>query len=317
MIVVLLLWIILFFIFFILGFSLVKLFRLIGADKQMYTMKFEEYFFLGFMIVSSIAGILSIVIPVGKTLLCIVAVFTLSLFLLNYKSIFGEFGRSLKIIKDLSIPRLIILALIVFFVLTAVVQKITWLDTQAYHAQNIQWIRTYAVVPGLGNLHDRFAFNSMFFVISALFTFKFNDILIFPLNGICFIVLIIKLFALYSKEIDHNIWKAVFYMLLLLISLITLIPNMNTPSPDLICAILTIYVFIMILDLTDAVKQLNFSQFLLFNLMIFTCVSYKISTLFILPVIFLLMDRNLLKKSLLIFCTATLPYLPIPWHRYL
>src|SRR5665811_349171 len=110
---------------------------------------------------------------------------------------------------------------LVVFVLTAVVQNITWLDTQSYHAQNIQWIRKYAVVPGLGNVHDRFAFNSMFFVISALFTFQIKDILIFPLNGICYIILIIRLFILYKKESDQGItWKAVFYILILLISLL-------------------------------------------------------------------------------------------------
>ncbi|MBD5528091.1 MAG: hypothetical protein HDR02_06710 [Lachnospiraceae bacterium] len=47
------------------------------------------------------------------------------------------------------------------------------IDTDLYHAQNIRWIEEYGVVPGLGNLHERFAYNSSFFPLSALYSMKF------------------------------------------------------------------------------------------------------------------------------------------------
>lgn len=46
-------------------------------------------------------------------------------------------------------------------------------DSDLYHAQNIRWIEEYGVVPGLGNLHERFAYNSSFFALSALYSMKF------------------------------------------------------------------------------------------------------------------------------------------------
>ncbi|MBQ7775555.1 MAG: hypothetical protein IJ379_06510 [Lachnospiraceae bacterium] len=46
-------------------------------------------------------------------------------------------------------------------------------DTDLYHAQSIRWIEEYGVVPGLGNLHERFAYNSSFFAVSALYSMKF------------------------------------------------------------------------------------------------------------------------------------------------
>ena len=46
-------------------------------------------------------------------------------------------------------------------------------DTVIYHAQAIHWIETYPAVPGLGNLHGRLAFNSAWFVGSALFSLAF------------------------------------------------------------------------------------------------------------------------------------------------
>ena len=46
-------------------------------------------------------------------------------------------------------------------------------DSDLYHAQSIRWIEEYGVVPGLGNLHERFAYNSSFFAVSALYSMKF------------------------------------------------------------------------------------------------------------------------------------------------
>ncbi len=47
------------------------------------------------------------------------------------------------------------------------------IDSDLYHAQSIRWIEEYGVVPGLGNLHERFAYNSSVFALSALFSMKF------------------------------------------------------------------------------------------------------------------------------------------------
>lgn len=42
-------------------------------------------------------------------------------------------------------------------------------DTGLYHAQAIRWIEEYGVVPGLGNLHSRFAYNSAAFPLCAIY----------------------------------------------------------------------------------------------------------------------------------------------------
>ena len=190
MILVLFIWVLIFLIFLTLGFSLSKVLKKIpGLKDESYSSGPDGYFFLGFLALSTVTGILSIFIPIaGRVLACVGLLFVI-LLIINYKAIIIELKKSVKSFSDLNTQEFIILSFLIFFVLTAVVQNITWLDTQSYHAQNIQWIRKYAVVPGLGNLHDRFAFNSMFFVISALFTFQIRDILIFPLNGICYIIL--------------------------------------------------------------------------------------------------------------------------------
>lgn len=45
-------------------------------------------------------------------------------------------------------------------------------DTPLYHVQAIKWIEEYGVVPGLGNLHNRFAYNSAFMPLQALFSLE-------------------------------------------------------------------------------------------------------------------------------------------------
>jgi hypothetical protein len=46
-------------------------------------------------------------------------------------------------------------------------------DSGIYHAQAIRWIETYRAVPGLGNIHTRFAYNSSWMVLNALMSFSF------------------------------------------------------------------------------------------------------------------------------------------------
>lgn len=45
-------------------------------------------------------------------------------------------------------------------------------DTYLYHAQAIHWAEDYGLIPGLGTLHFRLAYNSAFMPLQALFSFK-------------------------------------------------------------------------------------------------------------------------------------------------
>ncbi len=46
-------------------------------------------------------------------------------------------------------------------------------DSDLYHAQSIRWMEEYGVVPGLANLHERFAYNSASFALNALYSWAF------------------------------------------------------------------------------------------------------------------------------------------------
>ena len=67
-------------------------------------------------------------------------------------------------------------------------------DTGIYHAQAIKWIETYPAVPGLGNLHSRFAYDSSWLVINAFFSFSFLGLRSFHVLPGAFLVIILMYF---------------------------------------------------------------------------------------------------------------------------
>jgi len=97
-------------------------------------------------------------------------------------------------------------------------------DTGIYHAQAIRWMETFPVVPGLGNLHSRFAYNSNWLVINAFFSFSFLGLQSFHVLPGAFVLVAIIYFMggmnkIFKKEITvTNVIKTlliplVFYIL--------------------------------------------------------------------------------------------------------
>ncbi|MBO0934577.1 LIC_10190 family membrane protein [Fibrella aquatilis] len=63
----------------------------------------------------------------------------------------------------------VLLALLSLTILIRSTQLPRLNDTGGYHAPMIEWIRHYAVVPGLANLNYRFGFNNSWFLLNAFF----------------------------------------------------------------------------------------------------------------------------------------------------
>jgi len=212
---------------------------------------------------------------------------------------------------------IVILTGIVLFLLSAVVHNISCPDTGLYNAQAIKWIRNYPVIEGLGNLHGRFAYNSMFFVMSSPFIFEIKDALIFPLTGISFIVLIFKLYFLAKDEKRNGtIWMALFYVLLILLGILILLSQLNSPSPDIILSVLIIYSFILVITAQNKLVNHNISQYILVNLLIFTCVAFKLSSVFLVLVLPLFWKGDVIKRILISLITGIIVISPFLIRNY-
>lgn len=67
-------------------------------------------------------------------------------------------------------------------------------DTGLYHAQTIRWIETDGTVPGLGNLHARLAYNSVWFPFVSLTSLSFLSYSSFHLAGSLVLLITLLLF---------------------------------------------------------------------------------------------------------------------------
>ena len=264
------------------------------------TPEWDELIFTGFAVISVITGFISIWFPVGTMILIIWSIISSFLIIIKrkyFRQLADSFWSGFRSFRK---PELFFILSIVILVLMALACRITLGDTESYHAQSIQWVRKFAVVPGLGNIHGRLAFNSMFFVVSGMFTFRIGEVLIFPINGLLYLALSLKLAILAVREFKENaIWQSLFFMLLLLISLFILLPDLNSPAPDIICSIFILYLFAILAGSYFRKEEPDFIRVILINLLVFTTVSFKLSSLFILLLLPLVMKRDFFKKALL------------------
>lgn len=297
MLLYLFIWVLVFFILLSMGISLSRLLDLLFKTKCHFSM--PEYFYSGFLIISLLAGYFSLFIPVGNALLLILAIASVISILMNHEIILQTIKSSIAAFR-INRNEAVVMIIIVVFVLATISNIITWGDTGLYHTQAIQWIRKYPVVPGLGNIHGRLAFNSMFFVISALFTIEFRDSVIYPLNSLCFIILVLQLFQYYiiGKE-EKSIWKMLFHGLLILYSLLMLAPMLNSPSPDVICSIIVIFVFTYLFNYALQRKEISGQRFLIITIAIFSCAGFKVSAVFLSVALFFFFNKgNLFRRGL-------------------
>ncbi|MHB1482728.1 MAG: LIC_10190 family membrane protein, partial [Bellilinea sp.] len=130
------------------------------------------------MCVLIVAGqMLSLVMPLGSAAFLVVLAGGLWIVVRFFQS------RQSTLFPPKPLPTLgvILLGLIFISVLENSTHAATNPDTGIYHAQAIRWIETFPAVPGLGNLHTRFAYNSSWLVLNALFSLSFLGVQSFHL----------------------------------------------------------------------------------------------------------------------------------------
>lgn len=148
--------------------------------------------------------------------------------------------------KQNLIPLLILTALAVL-ILVISSGKMLHYDTQLYHAQSIHWVEDYGVVPGLGNLHNRLAYNSSLFSLQALFSLRFLvGQSLHSING--FVTLTIVGYAICSMKVLKD--KKFFVSDFLRLGILIFFGDRNnfyvisSPGSDLLALGLVIYILV-------------------------------------------------------------------------
>lgn len=148
-------------------------------------------------------------------------------------------------------------------------------DSALYHAQAIQWIEKLPVVKGLGNLNGRLAFNSSFFIPSALYGFSFvGQQTYYPLNSYFSILFVVRAIIAIKNSLTRNYAAAFMYASLLLISFFFLRIHSSSPSTDALPLILLFYLFVLFEWFSNDARA---PTYLLIVILSFFLVTVKVS----------------------------------------
>lgn len=257
---------------------------------------------------------------IGLTANLILIAFCLIYFIIAWKSIVADFNdRINELMKFSSVIKILVLVYIILILISA--QSIpTVSDTGLYHIQNIKWINSYRVVPGLGNLHGRFAFNNHSFLPEALFSFSFLRSDFFHLlNSYLLIILSSKLIILAYKNFTRNLLRSIIYAGLLILLQIFYLKSASSPTPDIFSLTGIWFIFIIYLErIAGKNDEKVFWIPVLF--MAFFLVTVKLSA-FPVAFIFILFlseyDQTRPKKLLIILMASLLVFVPYFIRNYI
>lgn len=132
-------------------------------------------------------------------------------------------------------------------------------DTGIYHAQTIHWIETYPAVPGLGNFHNRLAYDSSWLMGSAAFSLSFLSGRSFHLlTAVLFLILAVYFYrgihALLAGKFQlSNFLRMGFF----LASFIFIFDQVSSPGTDAPTTLLIWYLVCRLTVLVEEKKSLN------------------------------------------------------------
>jgi len=165
-------------------------------------------------------------------------------------------------------------------------------DSGLYHLQAIRWTNEYPLVPGLGNLHGRLAFNSSFFTYVAALNLHplfgngrsiANSFLIFlsivTLFDLLFPFLIRPTLVLQSPPTQ---WATPVFCLPYIVYWALSSNGVSSPSPDLTSSLLQVIIFIIYVRLIARFlkdKTVLLCESLVLSFLAATAITVKLSNL--------------------------------------
>lgn len=158
-------------------------------------------------------------------------------------------------------------------------------DTGLYHAQAIRWIEEYGVVPGLGNLHSRFAYNSAAFPLCAVYSMRWLGGLfpegIHAVQGFLALLVGIQCSGIRTLAVRRRVRVSDFVRVGGIYYLTVLFGEMVSPASDYFAMLLLLFVLIDWLDLLESGEK-EAAPFALLSLLLVFTVTVKLSAAVIL-----------------------------------
>lgn len=271
MISVIFIWLYMLFTCYITGFLCMKVMTGNGKFKAR---KEIDYLYAGIGAVTVYAQIFSVFGKVGfwANVLLLSACIALS-FLMR-----KEFAEQFQTFRLTAAPGRILITLLLFLAFAYGTSRgYIHYDTGLYHAQSIRWIEEYGIVPGLGNLHSRLAYNSSAFCLSALYSMAF-------LGGrsyhccVGFLAFLLSLVCgeMIGKDFFKNPRLSDFVRIMGIYYLLNIFDEMISPASDYFMVLLVFFILIRWLELLEKGEK-SFFPYAILSVLCVIVVSIKLS----------------------------------------
>lgn len=246
--------------------------------KKYFLLRLDEILVAGLLISMIVAEYLSLFMGVSYVAGIIVLLVASLGYILYRKEVKVAIDSYMAIsIRNKLLHLLLLFLLVIVFSLIAV-QSPNYVDTGLYHAQSIRWIEEYGVVKGLGNLHHRFAYNSAFLCLQALFSWK--DIVGQSLHGMnAYFAMLMLYYAIVSQHVLRGEKFSISDAVKMIIPVYILIVwnQLSSPNTDSMVLLLVVYVAVKWIEELEKGdnERSNFYAFL--GLLIVAACTIKVS----------------------------------------
>ena len=275
MVITLLIWLYMLVISYILGVSLLN----IVCRDSLDGIKHETtYVWAGISILIVYAQIWSLFGKVGLWANLILIVSCALIVIIQYRRMLSKLREILIWTKP---SRFMVIGILIILFAYGTSHGIMHYDSDLYHAQSIRWIEEYGVVPGLGNIHSRLAYNSSSFALTALFSMSFLGGQSYHVcTGFMALLVAINCIDLFKKDeilepkLSNMVRIVAIYYLLMIFD------EMVAPASDYFMVLLTIE---LVLSYTELMERrieslkIDTSLFALLSLLGLVILTVKIS----------------------------------------
>lgn len=243
---VILIWLYMLFTCYVIGFTCITVIK----GKETYRCRKEtSYLYAGIGVVTVYSQLFSIFWKVGfmaNLILLLICVLCIVAFR-------RQFQENLHTCRLTITPIRAVMILLLFLVFAyGTSTGIIHYDTSLYHAQSIRWIEEYGVVPGLGNLHSRLAYNSAAFCLSALYSMAFLGGQSYHC-GAGFLAFLLALVCMeaWTRERIKRPQLSDFARLTAIYYLLIIFDEMVSPASDYFMVLLVFFIVIRWLELIE------------------------------------------------------------------
>ena len=224
------------------------------VGKQENGLSIAEVLMLGMALVAFEGIVYSCFAPLDFTFKALVTTQSVACFLLY------DLRREIQISrpKRADWPWYLVLSVFAFGLMMKAAAPIGSFDAGLYYRPTINWLSEYGLVPGLGNLHGRLAFNSAWHTLVAGVQLPLgNGVYLEDLNE--YLVLI---FLVFATEHVRMAKKVGFEWMLLLIGIpLFLVQFLSAPAPDLPVYVCSLFIFMRLLKVLKA-EDINHASIL-------------------------------------------------------